>query len=321
VAQRAIVTGGAGFIGSHVVDALLRDGYEVTVVDDLSSGDAARVAPDAELRELDIVELDRLRALFEEVKPEKVFHLAAQSSVVVSVENPSLDCEVNVRGTLNVLECAGSLGVPVVFTSTGGALYGDDAPMPTPEQRIPAPLSPYGASKWAAEAYVKTWSLSSGIPHAVCRLGNVYGPRQSPHGEAGVVAIFSNHLYTGKAPKLYGQGKPTRDYVYVGDVVSALLAASGNAGTYNVATSVETDVITIWRELQRIAQRAPAPGGFENPGALEPQLADLRPGELQHSRLDIALAEKELGWAPQMPIAKGLEVTYEQLVKGFQQEK
>ena len=321
MAQRAIVTGGAGFIGSHVVDALLRDGYEVTVVDDLSSGDAARVAPDAELRELDIVELDRLRALFEEVKPEKVFHLAAQSSVVVSVENPSLDCEVNVRGTLNVLECAGSLGVPVVFTSTGGALYGDDAPMPTPEQRIPAPLSPYGASKWAAEAYVKTWSLSSGIPHAVCRLGNVYGPRQSPHGEAGVVAIFSNHLYTGKAPKLYGQGKPTRDYVYVGDVVSALLAASGNAGTYNVATSVETDVITIWRELQRIAQRAPAPGGFENPGALEPQLADLRPGELQHSRLDIALAEKELGWAPQMPIAKGLEVTYEQLVKGFQQEK
>ena len=261
MAQRAIVTGGAGFIGSHVVDALLRDGYEVTVVDDLSSGDAARVAPDAELRELDIVELDRLRALFEEVKPEKVFHLAAQSSVVVSVENPSLDCEVNVRGTLNVLECAGSLGVPVVFTSTGGALYGDDAPMPTPEQRIPAPLSPYGASKWAAEAYVKTWSLSSGIPHAVCRLGNVYGPRQSPHGEAGVVAIFSNHLYTGKAPKLYGQGKPTRDYVYVGDVVSALLAASGNAGTYNVATSVETDVITIWRELQRIAQRAPAPGG------------------------------------------------------------
>jgi UDP-glucose 4-epimerase len=321
VAQCAIVTGGAGFIGSHVVDALLRDGYEVTVVDDLSSGDDARVAPEAELRELDIVELDRLRALFEEVEPEKVFHLAAQSSVVVSVENPGLDCEVNVRGTLNVLECAGSLGVPVVFTSTGGALYGDDAPMPTPEQRIPAPLSPYGASKWAAEAYVKTWSRSSGIPHTVCRLGNVYGPRQSPHGEAGVVAIFSNHLYTGKAPKLYGHGKPTRDYVYVGDVVSALRAASGKAGTYNVATSVETDVITIWRELQRIAQQSPAPGGFENPGALEPQLADLRPGELQHSRLDITLAEKELGWRPQVPIAKGLEVTYEQLVKGFQQEK
>jgi UDP-glucose 4-epimerase len=321
VAQHAIVTGGAGFIGSHVVDALLRDGYAVTVVDDLSSGDAARVAPEAELRELDIVELDRLRALFDEVKPEKVFHLAAQSSVVVSVENPSLDCEVNVRGTLNVLECAGSLGTPVVFTSTGGALYGDDAPMPTTEDRIPAPLSPYGASKWAAEAYVKTWSLSSGIPHAVCRLGNVYGPRQSPHGEAGVVAIFSNHLYTGKAPKLYGQGKPTRDYVYVGDVVSALLAASGKAGTYNVATSVETDVITIWRELQQIAQETKAPGAFADPGSLEPELADLRPGELQHSRLDISRAEAELGWRPQVAFADGLKLTYEQLVKGFQQEQ
>jgi UDP-glucose 4-epimerase len=321
VAQHAIVTGGAGFIGSHVVDALLRDGYAVTVVDNLSSGDAARVAPEAELRELDIVELDRLSALFDEVKPEKVFHLAAQSSVVVSVENPSLDCEVNVRGTLNVLECAGSLGVPVVFTSTGGALYGDDAPMPTSEDRIPAPLSPYGASKWAAEAYVKTWSLSSGIPHAVCRLGNVYGPRQSPHGEAGVVAIFSNHLYTGKAPKLYGQGKPTRDYVYVGDVVSALLAASGKAGTYNVATSVETDVITIWRELQQIAQETKAPGGFDDPGSLEPELADLRAGELQHSRLDISRAEAELGWRPQVAFADGLKLTYEQLVKGFQQEQ
>jgi UDP-glucose 4-epimerase len=321
VAKRAIVTGGAGFIGSHVVDALLRDDYAVTVVDNLYSGDAARVAPEAELRELDIVELDRLRALFDEVKPEKVFHLAAQSSVVVSVENPSLDCEVNVRGTLNVLECAGSLGTPVVFTSTGGALYGDDAPMPTAEDRIPAPLSPYGASKWAAEAYVKTWSLSSGIPHAVCRLGNVYGPRQSPHGEAGVVAIFSNHLYTGKAPKLYGQGKPTRDYVYVGDVVSALRAASGKAGTYNIATSVETDVITIWSELQRIAQQAHAPGGFEDPATLEPELADLRPGELQHSRLDIARAEAELGWQPQVPIAAGLQLTYGELVKGFQQEQ
>ncbi len=150
-----------------------------------------------------------------------------------------------------MVEAAGNCGAPVVFTSTGGALYGDEAPMPTPEDRIPAPLSPYGASKWAAEAYVNTWSLSSGIPHAVCRLGNVYGPRQSPHGEAGVVAIFTDHLYTGKTPTLYGHGKPTRDYVYVGDVVSALLAASGKSGTYNVATGVETDVMGIWREPQR----------------------------------------------------------------------
>jgi UDP-glucose 4-epimerase len=321
VTQRAIVTGGAGFIGSHVVDALLRDGYAVSVIDDLSSGSADRVAPEAELRELDIVDRARLTAAFEELQPNAIFHLAAQASVVASVEDPNRDCEVNVQGTLNVVEAAGKIGAPVVFTSTGGALYGDDAPMPTTEDRIPAPLSPYGASKWAAEAYVKTWSLSSGIPHAVCRLGNVYGPRQSPHGEAGVVAIFSNHLYTGKAPKLYGHGRPTRDYIYVGDVVSALLAASGRAGTYNVATSVETDVITIWRELQQIAQETKAPGGIEDPGALEPELADLRPGELQHSRLAIARAETELGWRPQVTIADGLKLTYEQLVKGFQQEK
>jgi UDP-glucose 4-epimerase len=315
--QRAIVTGGAGFIGSHVVDALLSRGWAVTVVDDLSAGDRRRVAGEAELRELDIVDLPGLSALAEEVEPSAIFHLAAQASVVASVADPGRDCEVNVQGTLNVAEVAGRHGAPVVFTSTGGALYGDDAPMPTPEDRIPAPLSPYGASKWAGEAYVNTWSLSSGIPHAVCRLGNVYGPRQSPHGEAGVVAIFSHHLHTGKAPKLYGQGRPTRDYVYVGDVVEALLAASGKPGTYNIATGVETDVSTIWRELQRAAEQTPAPGAAENPGELEPELADLRPGELQHSRLDISRAERELGWRPRVPIADGLRHTYAALAEGF----
>jgi UDP-glucose 4-epimerase len=305
--SRAIVTGGAGFIGSHVVDALLADGYEVTVIDNLSSGDAARVADAAKLVELDIVDAPALDALIAEVKPRAIFHLAAQSSVVVSVDNPGLDCEVNVRGTLNVLESAGRCEAPVVFTSTGGALYGDAAPMPTPEDRIPAPLSPYGASKWAAEAYVNTWSLSSGIPHAVCRLGNVYGPRQSPHGEAGVVAIFSNHLYTGKVPKLYGHGTPTRDYVYVADVVSALLTASGRSGTYNIATSVETDVASVWSELSKAAGKQ-----------IEPELADLRPGELTHSRLDISRAERELGWRPEVPISEGLRLTYESLVEEFE---
>jgi UDP-glucose 4-epimerase len=317
--KSAIVTGGAGFIGSHVVDALLGDGYAVTVVDDLSSGDARRVAQEADLQELDITDGAALDALVQAREPSAIFHLAAQSSVVVSVENPGRDCEVNVQGTLNVVESAGRCEAPVVFTSTGGALYGDDAPMPTDEQRIPAPLSPYGASKWAAEAYVKTWSLSSGIPHAVCRLGNVYGPRQSPHGEAGVVAIFSHHLYAGKAPKLYGHGKPTRDYVYVGDVVKALLAASGKAGTYNVATAVETDVLTVWSELQKAAVESQAPGAAADPAALQPELADLRPGELQHSRLDIARAEAELGWRPEVAIAEGLHRTYDALVEGFQQ--
>jgi UDP-glucose 4-epimerase len=320
VSKSAIVTGGAGFIGSHVVDALLADGYEVTVVDDLSAGDRQRVAPEADLQVLDIVELDALSALIDRVAPDAIFHLAAQASVVASVENPNRDCEVNVQGTLNVLETAGRCGAPVIFTSTGGALYGDAAPRPTPEDRIPAPLSPYGASKWAAEAYVNTWSLSSGIAHTICRLGNVYGPRQSPHGEAGVVAIFSHHLYTGRAPKLYGHGKPTRDYIYVEDVVSALLAAVGKAGTYNVATEVETDVITIWRELQAAAAQTPVPGAAGDPTTLEPELADLRPGELQHSCLDISRARRDLGWAPRVPIDDGLRRTYRALVESFEQE-
>ena len=278
----------------------------MTVIDDLSSGDAARVAPEAELRELDIVDLAALGELIAEVQPQAIYHLAAQASVVASVEDPGRDCEVNVKGTLGVVEAAGRCGAPVVFTSTGGALYGDAAPMPTAEDRIPAPLSPYGASKWAAEAYVNTWSLSSGIPHAVCRLGNVYGPRQNPHGEAGVVAIFSHHLHTGRAPRLYGQGRPTRDYVYVGDVVSALLAASGRSGTYNIATGVQTDVATVWQELSEAAGKQ-----------IEPELADLRPGELRHSCLDVSRAAAELGWRAEVSIGEGLRLTYDALLEEF----
>ena len=303
---QAIVTGGAGFIGSHLVDALLADGYEVTVIDDLSSGDRRRVAEEARLVELDIVDRAGVAAIVEECKPETVFHLAAQSSVVVSVENPGRDCEVNVQGTLNVVDAANKRGVPVVFTSTGGALYGDEAPRPTGEDTIPKPLSPYGASKLAGESYVGTWSRAEGVANAVCRLGNVYGPRQSPHGEAGVVSIFTLRLHTGQAPKLFGHGSPTRDYVYVGDVVSALRAAAHKAGTFNIATGVETDVMTIWSELSKVA-------GSE----LQPELADLRPGELQHSQLDASLAESELGWRPEVPIAEGLRKTYEALVQEF----
>jgi UDP-glucose 4-epimerase len=307
VSNRALVTGGAGFIGSHLVDALLAEGYEVSVVDDLSAGDARNVAHGARLHTLDITDRAALHAAVEREAPRAIFHLAAQASVVASVADPGRDCEVNVQGTLNVVDVAGRLGVPVVFTSTGGALYGDEAPMPTSEERIPAPLSPYGASKWAGEAYVNTWSLSSEVPHAVCRLGNVYGPRQSPHGEAGVVAIFSHHLHTGRVPELYGHGTPTRDYVYVEDVVRALLAASGRRGTFNVATGVQTDVLSIWNTLRAAA------------GAqLEPKLADLRPGELQHSCLDVSRAERELGWRAEVSIEEGLRKTYAAMVEAFQ---
>jgi UDP-glucose 4-epimerase len=305
---RAIVTGGAGFIGSHLVDALLADGAHVTVVDDLSSGRARNVASGAQLRELDIVDRTALEAVFQEAQPDAVYHLAAQASVTMSVTHPERDCAVNVQGTLNVVNLATARGAPVVFTSTGGALYGDEAPLPTDEQSIPAPLAPYGASKWAAEAYVKTWSLSSGVPHAVCRLGNVYGPRQNPHGEAGVVAIFSHRLQAGEAPTLYGHGAPTRDYIYVADVVSALLAASGEQGTFNVATQHQTDVLTLWQELKRISG-----------SQLEPQLADLRPGELERSCLDISLAQRELGWQPRVELSEGLQRTYEALLAEFEQ--
>jgi UDP-glucose 4-epimerase len=307
VSNRALVTGGAGFIGSHLVDALLEDGYEVGVIDDLSSGSASNVAQGAHLHTLDITDRAALQGAIERAAPRAIFHLAAQASVVASVADPGRDCAVNVQGTLNVLDIAGRLGVPVVFTSTGGALYGDEAPMPTSEERIPAPLSPYGASKWAAEAYVNTWSLSTGVPNAVCRLGNVYGPRQNPHGEAGVVAIFSHCLHSGRAPKLYGHGAPTRDYVYVEDVVRALLAASGRRGTFNIATGVQTDVLSVWSALRSAAG-----------AALEPELADLRPGELQHSCLDVAKAERELGWRAEVPIEEGLRRTYAALVEEFQ---
>ncbi len=307
MSEHAIVTGGAGFIGSHVVDALLARGYEVAAIDDLSSGSAANVPGGARLCELDIVDRAALDRVFEEVRPSAVFHLAAQASVTASVADPGRDCAVNVLGTLNVVDAATKLGAPVSFTSTGGALYGDEAPLPTGEQRIPAPLAPYGASKWAAEAYLNTWSLSSGVPHAVCRLGNVYGPRQSPHGEAGVVAIFSEHLHTGRAPKMFGHGKPTRDYVYVGDVVSALIAANGRRGTYNIATGVETDVATLWSVLREAA-------GSD----IEPELAELRPGELRRSCLDTSLAERELGWRATVEIGDGLRRTYAALVDEFE---
>ena len=302
----AIVTGGAGFIGSHVVDSLLGDGYEVVVVDDLTTGRADHVDSRAELAVLDITDADALDSLFDSTRPRRVFHLAAQSMVVVSVRDPHRDCDINVGGTLNVLQAAGRHGAPVVFTSTGGALYGDGVPLPTPETQIPAPLSPYGASKWAGESYVRTWALASGIPHAVCRLGNVYGPRQSPHGEAGVVSIFSRMLWEGNAPTLFGFGDATRDYVHVHDVVSCLRAASGTAGVFNVATSVETSVRDVFRILRE-----------ESGVDVDPVLAPLREGELTRSCMDPSNARRVLGWKPSIPIQRGMRTTYHELVSEF----
>jgi UDP-glucose 4-epimerase len=305
----AIVTGGAGFIGSHVVDALLGEGRRVVVVDDLSTGARDLVASEASLEVVDIADADAVARVVDDARPESIFHLAAQASVTRSVGDPRRDCEVNVAGTLNILEAAKRQRAPVVFASTGGALYGDRAPLPTPEEAIPAPISPYGASKWAAEAYVLTWREADAIPHCVCRLGNVYGPRQSPHGEAGVVAIFSHHLWSGVAPTVYGFGRPTRDYVHVDDVVRALLAACGRPGVFNVATGVETEVMEVFSALREAAG-----------AGIEPELAPLRPGELERSCLDPARARRELDWEAAIPLREGLLRTYHALVEEFAAE-
>jgi UDP-glucose 4-epimerase len=305
----ALVTGGAGFIGSHVVDALLASGWRVVVVDDLSAGDAKRVAAEATLEVVDITDRGALDAVIDGAQPSAIFHLAAQASVTRSVADPERDCEVNVLGTLNVVDAATRHQAPVVFTSTGGALYGDRAALPTREDAPPAPISPYGASKWAAEAYVNTWREGSRLSHAICRLANVYGPRQNPHGEAGVVAVFSHCLWRGASPTLFGFGKPTRDYVHVHDVARALLAAVGQAGVFNVSTGVETDVATVF-ELLRTAAGV----------ALKGELAPLRPGELERSCIDPSRAREQLGWEAEVGLEEGLAATYRALTAEFELE-
>jgi UDP-glucose 4-epimerase len=302
-----VVTGGAGFIGSHLAESLLGDSVRVVVIDDLSSGRPDRVPAGADLEIVDISDVRAFDAVIDAVRPDAIFHLAAQSSVTVSVTDPARDCRVNVQGTLNVLEAARRQRAPVVFSSTGGALYGDEAPIPTAEDRIPAPLAPYGASKWAGEAYVTTWAGSSRLPHAICRLGNVYGPRQSPHGEAGVVAIFSHHLWSGTRPTVYGQGVPTRDYIHVADVVRCMRAASGTRGVFNVATQIETDVLGVLAGLQAAAGTA-----------IEPILAPLREGELMRSCLAVERARDTLGFEADVPLDEGLGATYASLVGEFE---
>ncbi len=302
----AIVTGGAGFIGSHVVDALLAEEWRVVVVDDLSAGEVRRLAAEATLEVVDITDRGALDAVIDAARPAAIFHLAAQASVTRSVADPERDCEINVRGTLNVLDAATRHRAPVVFTSTGGALYGDRAPLPTPEDVPPAPISPYGASKWAAEAYVTTWREATGIPHAVCRLANVYGPRQNPHGEAGVVAVFSHCLWRGDSPTLYGFGKPTRDYVHVHDVARALLAARGKAGVFNVSTGVETTVSSLFELLRAAAD-----------STVEGELAPLRAGELERSCIDPGRARQQLGWEARVGVEEGLATTYRALTAEF----
>jgi UDP-glucose 4-epimerase len=296
---RVAVTGGAGFIGSHVAEMFLERGDDVLVVDDLSTGSRENVPERAGFEELDIAERDALEDALGG-GADLVCHLAAQASVTVSVEDPVRDCTSNVLGTLNVCEAARTRGAAVIFSSTGGALYGDQAPRPTGEDFPPEPLSPYGASKLAGEAYVSTWARLYGTPNVVLRLGNVYGPRQSPHGEAGVVAIFSGRLLAGEAPELRGSGAPTRDYVHVQDVARAFVAAAeaGRSGTYNVGTGRETSTARVLEILQRAAGTA-----------LEPRESELKSGELAASALDSRQIERDLGWRARIDVEEGLAQT------------
>ena len=303
--MNVIVTGGAGFIGSHVADALLARGDAVWVVDNLASGRRERVAEGAELIELDIRDGEALRALAERVDADALFHLAAQADVRVSVDDPGLDGDVNVRGTINVLEAARASGARVVFSSTGGALYGEAAQVPSPEGTRVEAMSPYGISKYCAEQYLALYNRLYGTAHVTLRYGNVFGPRQDPHGEAGVVAIFFGKLTEGATPLIFGDGTQTRDYVYVGDVVDANLRAleyRGPHGAFNIGTETETNVVDLLAACQRVA-------GTD----AEAEHRPARLGELQRSCLDCALARGELSWAPRTSMLDGLAETLRSL--------
>ena len=303
--MRAVVTGGAGFIGSNLVDALVERGDGVTVLDDLSTGRRENLEPalgrGAELVEADIRDAQAVIDLFARVKPDAVFHLAAQIDVRKSTADPVFDARVNIEGTVNVLEAARRAGVGrVVNTSTGGAVYGEGRIIPAPEDHPVAPEAPYGQSKFAAEGYCELFRRLHGVPTVSLRYGNVYGPRQDPLGEAGVVAIFCGKVIEGGRPTVFGDGLQTRDYVYVGEVVKAnLQAAESKAdGAFNIGTGQETSVLDLVEALRPHAQ-----DGFE------PEHAPERLGEVRHIALDCSRAKAELDWESSVDVPTGIERT------------
>ena len=304
--MKAFVTGGAGFIGSNLVDALIARGDTVEVLDDLSTGKASNLegalAAGAVLHEADLRDGERLAELVAAAAPDVVFHLAAQIDVRRAVADPAFDAQVNVGGTINVLEAARRAGVPrVVNSSTGGAIYGDAGTIPTPEDHLAAPMAPYGQSKLAAEGYLGLYARLHGLSSVSLRYANVYGPRQDPHGEGGVVAIFCGKLAEGGTPVAFGDGRQTRDFIYVGDVVSANLAAAATdwAGSCNVGTGTETSVIELADALRALGNGTP----------FELSYAPARTGEIERSAVDPALAREALGWRAEVDLADGLERT------------
>jgi UDP-glucose 4-epimerase len=303
--MRAVVTGGAGFIGSNLVDALLERGYEVAVIDDLSTGRRENLEParasGAVVHEVDIQDAGRVLDIFEAFRPGHVFHLAAQIDVRRSVADPSLDAAINISGTVNVLEAARrSEASRFIYSSTGGALYGEAAVVPSPESTPVRPLSPYGQSKYAAEGYCELYRRLHGLSTVTLRYANVYGPRQDPLGEGGVVAIFCGKARLGGRPAVFGDGRQTRDYTHVFDVVQAnLLAATSDAdGAYNIGWGQETSVLELRDAFEDLAR-----------GDFTPQFAPARPGEVFRSALDPSRARERLGWTPSIPLEKGLRQT------------
>ena len=302
-----LVTGGAGFIGSHVVDALQERGHDVTVLDDLSTGRRENLAGALErgavLREVDLRDGAAVLELVGSADPQAVFHLAAQIDVRRSIADPGFDARVNVEGTVNVLEAARVAGVPrVVNTSSGGAIYGDADVLPTPEATFPAPMAPYGQSKFAAEGYCDLYARLHGLSTTSLRYGNVFGPRQDPLGEAGVIAIFCGRLQEGRAPTVYGDGRQTRDYVHVADVVAANLAAAQSAATgpFNIGRGEEVSVLDLVGALREIAG---------DPASFVPEFEPARLGELQRSCVDPSRARAELDWEPRTGLVEGLRAT------------
>jgi UDP-glucose 4-epimerase len=300
-----VVTGGAGFIGSNLVDALVARGDRVTVIDSLVTGKrdnlAGAVERGAVLEVVDVREARRVAAVLTAVRPEVVFHLAAQIDVRASVQDPAGDATTNVLGTIAVLEAARQVGVRrVVNTSTGGGLYGDAEKLPTPEDFPIRPLAPYGQSKYAAEGYCELYARLHGLSTVSLRYGNVYGPRQDVHGEAGVVAIFCGQIVEGQTPRVFGDGHQTRDWVDVADVVRANLIAADAAviGPFNIGHGRETSVLDLLAALSQVTDR----------DIPEPTFEPERPGEVRRSCLDVSRARRELGWEAEVSLAQGLSV-------------
>jgi UDP-glucose 4-epimerase len=305
--MRALVTGGAGFIGSHLVDRLVDEGWEVLVVDDLSAGHVSNLAEARQrghvhFHQMDIRD-DSFITAVERFQPELIFHLAAQVSVAVSTREPMLDASINILGTINVLEAARRVeAARVVAASSGGAIYGAAAKLPAKESQAKHPDSPYGISKKVVEDYFRYYKNETGVDYVLVAFSNVYGPRQDPHGEAGVVAIFSNLMLKGKRPVIFGDGGHARDYIFVSDVVDACVRAGGTEGgrLINIGTGIETSVIELFRLLADIT-------GFKQ----NPVFSDPRPGDVYRSSVDPSLALKLLGWRAWTKLDDGLRQTIE----------